>query len=370
MFRTPLYPFHERHGARFVDFAGWEMPILYTSIIAEHKHVRAAGGVFDVSHMGRLRIRGRGARRLLERALTRRVSDMQPGQCRYSLVCNEQGGVHDDVLVSRFEDDWLLVVNASNRRKIVDHLKPLAEQFKAEVEDQTLTTIMVAAQGPRVIELLSEYCEDIADIRRYRFIEMEVLLTRMIISRTGYTGEDGVEVILPANRTDDVVKMFESDDAVKDEHGEPIIRPAGLGARDTLRMEAGMPLYGHELGESLDPISAGLAFAVNLDKDQDANGEPFIGIQALQRIAAEGPKRKLTGLKFDGRRTPRQGATVKQGDTAIGEVTSGCLSPTLGHPIAMAYVDAAAADPGGAVQVELGAKTLDAQVVALPFYKR
>lgn len=345
-----------------VDFAGWEMPILFDSIHAEHHHTRDCASLFDVSHMGRIKITGRHARRLLERLLTRRVSDMKEKTCRYSLIYNDAGGVLDDVLIYRFRDYWLLVVNAANREKILDHIAANTADRVVKVEDITEKTAMVALQGPMVMDLLGKFSREVPTLKRYTFAVKNLLILEMTISRTGYTGEDGVEIIMGANMANMALKLL----AKEAPEGQQGVKPAGLGARDTLRMEAGMPLYGHELDESIDPISAGLNFAVSLDKDQDERGEPFIGIEALQQIAAEGPTRKLVGLKLDGKRTARQGMTVRSGDAQVGHVTSGCLSPTLGCPIAMAYVAAANSDPGTVLTLDVG----EARIVALPFYKR
>ncbi|MFW6059335.1 MAG: glycine cleavage system aminomethyltransferase GcvT [Phycisphaeraceae bacterium] len=366
MKRTPFYEFHKQHDARFVDFAGWEMPILYSSIIEEHQQVRNSGGLFDVSHMGRVKFSGRHARRFLEHVLTRRVSDMKENTCRYSMVCNEQGGVLDDVLIYRFPQHWLLVVNASNHAKLMEHFQRAKAQTEhvVEIEDQTESTAMVAVQGPKVMDFIGQFSSEVPTLKKFHFREKNLMVLKMTISRTGYTGEDGVEVILPAKMAGMALKllMSEKDDAV--------IKPAGLGARDTLRLEAGMPLYGHELDEQTDPFSAGLDFAVNLDKDEDENGESFIGQDALKKIKAEGPPRQLIGLAFEGKRTPRQGKAVQVGGAGKGQVTSGCLSPTLGHPIAMASVERGCCAVGDTVQVEVGAgKQTEAQVVELPFYK-
>jgi aminomethyltransferase len=364
--RTPFYNFHKDNGAKFVDFAGWEMPIHYGSILDEHKQVRDSGGLFDVSHMGRIKVGGRHARRLLERVLTRRITDMPEKACRYSLVCNEQGGVIDDVIVYRFEDHWLVVCNASNRDAVLAHLRASVGDMVVKIDDQTESSAMVAVQGPKVIEMISNFSKEIPTLKRYTFAVKNLLIVKMIVSRTGYTGEDGVEVILPSSMAGMAMKML-----IKDKPDQAIrVKPCGLGARDTLRMEAGMPLYGHELDAQTDPLSAGLGFAVSLDKGSQDGEEPFIGQTALQQIAAAGPTRRLVGLKLDGKRTPRQGMAVFRGDTQTGAVTSGCLSPTLGHPIAMAYVAADDAVEGTALSIDLGSARADAAVVKLPFYKR
>ncbi|NBC11160.1 MAG: glycine cleavage system aminomethyltransferase GcvT [Planctomycetes bacterium] len=365
--QTPFKKFHESHGAKFVEFAGWEMPIHYGSIIDEHKQCRESGALFDVSHMGRVKISGRHARKYLETLLTRKVSDMEPKTCRYSMVCNPSGGVLDDVLVYRFEEHWLLVVNASNREKLLAHFEAVKQDgsFVVEVEDQTLKTAMVAVQGPRVMEMIGKFSSEVPTLGYYTFCQKNLMVLKMTISRTGYTGEDGVEVILGAGMAEMAVKLLLKD--------AQTVKPAGLGARDSLRLEAGMPLYGHELDEETDPLSAGLKFAVSLDKDQSGDGPEvprFIGQDALEKIAADGPSRQLIGLKLDGKRTPRQGAVVQTGDGQSGAVTSGCFSPTLGYPIALAYVPRGSAAVGDTVGVVLGRNTLDAEVVKRPFYKR
>ncbi|MEX2212773.1 MAG: glycine cleavage system aminomethyltransferase GcvT [Phycisphaeraceae bacterium] len=370
MLRTPFYDFHVQHGARLVDFAGWEMPIMYRSIISEHQQVRTTGGLFDVSHMGRFKITGRDTRRLIERIATRRVSDMKDFTCRYSLVCNEQGGILDDILIYRFEDDWMLVVNASNREKILAHLQAVAaaEAPKVKIVDQTLTTGMLAIQGPRVIDQIARFSSEVPTLKRYSFCVKNLMIVKFTISRTGYTGEDGVEVIMPAKMPDMVRRMILNSG---DEESQQLMLPCGLGARDSLRLEAGMPLYGHELDEQTDPLSAGLGFAVALDKGDDGSGMgPFIGQSALKRIVAEGSRPKLVGLKLEGKRTARQGMAVKKGEVVVGKVTSGCLSPTLGYPIAMAYVDPALAEVDTALAVELSSQQVEAKVVKMPFYKR
>jgi len=370
LLQTPFYQFHLDHGAKMVDFAGWQMPMMYGSIHEEHKRVRTGGGLFDVSHMGRIKLSGRHARQLLERVLTRRVSDMKEHACRYSLVCNEQGGVLDDVLVYRFEYHWLLVVNASNREKILKHLNAHIGDWAVKIEDQTESTAMVALQGPAVMEKIGRFSTEVPRLKRYHFCIKNLMVMKLTISRTGYTGEDGVEIILPAATASMAMKLLLRDDGAANDPEKIGIKPAGLGARDTLRMEAAMPLYGHELDETIDPISAGLSFAVSLDKESHDHSQAFIGQEALQKIADQGPARRLVGLKLDGRRTARQGMDVCQGDDKVGQITSACLSPTLGYPIAMAYIDAQRLTVGDTATIPLGAQRVEAQVVKLPFYKR
>lgn len=361
--RTPFYDFHVSMGAKMVDFAGWEMPIAYKKgIIEEHKQCRNSGSIFDVSHMGRIHLSGRPAMECLEKVLTRKVSDMAVGQARYSLVCNESGGVLDDVIIARDSKNWILVCNASNREKIVAHLAAVRRKFDYDFDmsDQTESTAMVAIQGPKVIEKLSSMLpSEIRNLKKYHFTTVNMLVVKFTVFRTGYTGEDGLEIILPAKMAGMTMKML----GARLDAENATIQPAGLGCRDTLRLEAGMPLYGHELSEQTDPISAGLGWAVDLTKD-------FIGAQSLRKIHADGPTRKLVGLQLTGSRIARQGYAVFDGDTAVGEVTSGTLSPSLGKSIAMAYVDAAKSPVGTTLTVDLKGEKTPATVVELPFYKR
>lgn len=371
MLKTPLHQFHLDNAGQMVDFVGWEMPIRYSGILEEHRQVRTSGGLFDVSHMGRVKVTGRHSRKFLERLCTRRISDMQAGQCRYSLVCNEKGGVRDDVIVYRFEeDDFLIVVNASNREKLLGHFEAVraAGDLTVKIDDQTLDTAMIAAQGPKVIEMVSKFSKEIPTLKRYRFTVKNLVIVKLIVSRTGYTGEDGVEVILPANMVGMAMKMLLQGVDFKDPNA--IIKPAGLGCRDTLRMEAAMPLYGHELGEETNALSCGVDFAISLDKDQQERGEKFVGQDVLKRTAAEGgPARKLAGLALEGKRAARQGNVIKSGDREVGVVTSGCVSPTLGMPIAMGFVDRAKCELGTPVTVDTGRGVIEGKVVAMPFYK-
>lgn len=366
MRKTPFFDFHGQHGAKFVDFAGWEMPLTYGSIQEEHRQVRRAGGLFDVSHMGRIVLRGVHARRLLERVLTRRISDMKESSCRYALICNASGGVIDDVIVYRFTDQWLMVCNASNRDAVLEHLASHVGTWSVKIEDTTEKTAMVALQGPRVMEMIGRFSSEVPTLKRYAFCEKNLLVLKLTISRTGYTGEDGVEVLMGASMASMAIKLLYREAPDDD---DALLRPAGLGARDTLRIEAGMPLYGHELDLNTDPIAAGLDFAVTLDKEADGADEAFVGQCALRRIQAEGVRRRRVGLLVDGRRTPRQGMPVRVGDTVVGHVTSGCISPSLQRPIAMAYVDAAYAADGDTVNIVLQDQGVEAEITPLPFYR-
>lgn len=343
------------------------MPIMYSSILREHEHVRTHAGLFDVSHMGRVMFKGPEARRFLERICTRRLYDMVEGQARYTLICNERGGVRDDGLVYKFNDrEYMLVVNASNRIKLLDHFASHRGDLDFDVNDRTEKTGMIAIQGPKAMEIMSQFSTEVPTLKNYRFCVKKLMMSKIIISRTGYTGEDGVEVILPGTLAATAVKLMLSQAGAVAEQ----VKPIGLGARDTLRLEAGMPLYGHEMDEDIDPISAGLNFGINLDKDEHEQGEKFIGQDALKKIKADGPTQKLVGLKIDGKRTPRQDMKVVRDGNAVGHITSGCASPTLGIPIAMAYVPTELSEPGTTVQIDLGKVTVDAEVSALPFYKR
>ena len=360
--RTPFYDFHVSAGAKLVDFAGWEMPILYRSIVDEHEQTRKSGSIFDVSHMGRLSFSGRDAQNFLNRVLTRNVSDQAVGQSRYSLVCNEGGGILDDIIVSRDQKNWMMVCNASNRAKLVKYFGEFrrANSLDFDMVDNTEATGMVAIQGPKVVERLSQDLPtDLRAIKRYHFENVNAVFFKVTVFRSGYTGEDGVEIVLPAKMAAMAIKMLAGASSKPD----ATIKPAGLGARDTLRLEAAMPLYGHELSETIDPLSAGLGWAVDLTKD-------FVGAVALREIQQSGPKRKLVGLELEGKRIARQGAAVKSDEATVGEVTSGTLSPTLGKSIAMAYVDANHAAEGAQVMVDLKGTLNPAKIVKLPFYKR
>ena len=368
--RTPFHALHLEHKAKMVEFAGYDMPIAYGSIIEEHKQCRASAGFFDVSHMGRLRFSGRHARRFLDRVCTRQIFGMQPGMIRYSLICNARGGCRDDVLVYCVdEDEYLMVCNASNRHKLLGHFAEVKGDMAFKLEDETDSTAMVAIQGPKAMDLVSKMSSTIPTMKRYRFMIKNLVVIKLLVSRTGYTGEDGVEVILPSSMAKLALGMV-----LKDMGSETsVVKPVGLGARDTLRMEAGMPLYGHEITEDIDPVSAGLEFAIKFDKgmtggpDDERTGT-FIGQEALRKIKADGPARKLVGLFVEGRRSPRQGMKVLSGGKEVGELTSGCISPSLDRGIAMAYVPAAMAVEGAAFEVDLAGKgTTPAVATKMPF---
>jgi len=364
LLRTTLYEWHRSHGARLVPFAGWEMPVQYESIVAEHQATRTAIGLFDISHMGRLTFEGRDAIALLDLILTRHVAAMRPGQVRYSLVLNERGGTKDDVLIYRAAEPagpHLLVVNAANRTKIIEWIaaqKPA--QLDCTVTDRTLQWPMIAVQGPKSVELVKELTGwPVDELRYYRYRRFERAGRPAFVSRTGYTGEDGVEVVAEPEL---VVPLWNE---LVQRGGERGLRPCGLGARDTLRLEAAMPLYGHELDEETNPIEAGLAFAVSKDKDD------YIGKQAIEAVLRTGPRRKRIGLELPGRRIAREGYGLYNLEgQQIGQVTSGTFGPTLQKSIAMGYVPPECAEPGGKLAVDLRGNKIEATVVELPFYKR
>ena len=354
LLQTPLHDWHASHGGRMVEFGGWHMPVQYRSITEEHHAVRRAAGLFDIAHMGRLRFTGPDSVKFLNHLLTNDVASLKPGQVRYSLICNEAGGVLDDVLVTRFDGWHLLVVNASNRLKIVDWVERHRAGFDVQVEDMSAEWSMLAMQGPRSVELLAPLVgADIAGLKYYFGCEANVLGQRGIISRTGYTGEDGFEVILPNDHANKLWEMLIDRGAL----------PCGLGCRDTLRLEAAMPLYGHELSESIDPISAGLSFAVKLQE------KDFIGKAALV-AKPQPPVKQRVGLVLAGRRIAREGAQVLAGQVGIGEVTSGTFSPTLEKPIAMAYLERAAAIFDANANVDIRGQSERATIIKLPFYRR
>ncbi len=363
--KTPFHAFHLDHNAMMVDFIGWDMPMHYGSIIEEHQQVRHSGGLFDVSHMGRLRFKGRDACKFLDRVCTRQIHGMKDGQIRYSLICNERGGCKDDVLVYGVGNaEYLMVCNGANRTKLLEHFSQVKGDLVFKLKDETESTAMIALQGPKVMELFRSFSTEIPELKRYRFTTKNVLIAKILVSRTGYTGEDGVEVIIPASFAKKAIDLM-----VRHAEETGVVLPTGLGARDSLRLEAGMPLYGHEITEEIDPISAGLSFAVKLEKGYgDNEAQQFIGQEALIKIANEGAPKKLIGLKLEGKRTPRQQMAVLGGDKEVGTITSGCLSPTFGYPIAMALVSADC--DNDVVQINFGKKTIDAEVVSLPFYKR
>ncbi len=370
LLRTPFYDFHLKAGAKMVEYAGWELPLLYNlpggggGIIAEHEHTRKSASIFDVSHMGRLKFTGKNALPLLQKVCTRNLEKAAAGQCVYSLVCNESGGILDDVIVTRFEKHWLMVCNGANREKIKNWITRQMDvlNLQATTEDDTLQSAMVAVQGPKAVELLDELLPDpVSEIKRYHAHTMRMMMiVQFSVFRSGYTGEDGAELICGLSAANMAANFL-----LKSNKQHAILRPAGLGARDTLRLEAAMPLYGHELSEAVDPLSAGLGWAVDLAKD-------FIGCEALRGIGESGPARRLAGMFIEGPRAARQGMAVRSGGNTVGEVTSGAFSPTLKRCIALGYIDVgilAAATPPP-LTVDCRGTEIPATLTPLPFYKR
>jgi aminomethyltransferase len=359
--QTPLHEWHTAHGGRMVDFAGWSMPVHYSSIVAEHQATRTAATLFDVSHMGRLRFDGSDAAKFLDGMLTRRIDNSKPGQIRYSLITNDAGGILDDVLVYHMQDAggesyYWMVVNASNREKIVRWLTPrLADGGDVEFADLTESTAMIALQGPKAMAMAGAVLDwDPTRLKYYTGRESEISLHEGLVSRTGYTGEDGLELILPSVAAADVWGRLHEAGATA----------AGLGCRDTLRLEAAMPLYGHELSEEINPIQAGLKFAVN------TGGRDFIGRDAIERLSADASLPVRVGLELDSKRAPREGYPILAGDQPTGKITSGTHSPTLGRPIAMGYVASEHATVGTELNVDIRGRCEAARVVKMPFYRR
>jgi aminomethyltransferase len=358
--RTPLYDWHVSRKARMVPFGGWDMPVQYTGIVEEHRAVRSACGVFDISHMGRLVFTGPDALPFIQKLFTNDAATMKPGQVRYGLLCNEQGGVIDDVLVYRLPPIWLMVVNASNRPKVLDWIAAHKAGFDVQITDRTFDWAMIAVQGPKAIETCPE-----AGALRYYYADMTPVPDNVgdrILSRTGYTGEDGYEVILPAAQAEEFC-FWLTEKQVTWRYGFPVV-PCGLGARDTLRLEAAMPLYGHELGEATDPLQAGLGWAVKPNKGD------FLGRDAILKRQADPARPVRVGLEVEGRRAAREGTTVLAGGREVGKVTSGSFTPTLEKSIAMAYVEPPLSAPGTACEVDIRGTRAAARVVPLPFYQR
>jgi aminomethyltransferase len=353
LLRTPLYDWHVAHGGRMVEFGGWEMPVQYTGIVEEHNAVRNSAGLFDISHMGRFLFREGDAAAFLERLVTCSVASMKPGQIRYGLVCRDDGGVLDDVLVYRLPDWWGLVVNAGNRLKIKSWIEQQPGFAALGFADETARSAMFAIQGPQALSILQPLTSaSLSTIKYYYGVEAELDGVKVYLSRTGYTGEDGFEVIV----TDAVPALWQR-------LADAGCKPCGLGARDTLRLEAAMPLYGHELTESINPVTAGLVNAEKLKPPE------FIGKSALVEAARRTDRPVRVGLKLDGRRIAREGAEVFLDGSPVGVVTSGTFSPTLQQSIAMAYVDITAKN-ATQVEVDIRGRREVASVVALPFYKR
>lgn len=362
---TALDALHRSLGATMTDFAGWDMPLRYASERDEHNAVRTKAGLFDLSHMGEITVTGPQAVDLLNYALVGNIGTVPVGRARYTMICAEDGGILDDLIVYRLqEEEYMVVANAGNAQLVLDTITERAAGFDAEVRDDRDAYALLAVQGPESPAILASVTDaDLDGLKYYAGLPGTVAGVSALIARTGYTGEDGFELFVAPEYAEQLWKALAEAGAP---HG---LIPCGLSCRDTLRLEAGMPLYGHELTTSLTPFDAGLGRVVKFEKDGD-----FVGRKALEAAAERAetaPPRKLVGLVAEGRRVPRAGFPVVADGQAVGEVTSGAPSPTLGKPIAMAYVDAAHAEPGTAgVAVDIRGSHEPYEVVALPFYKR
>ena len=357
--KTPLYEAHVKAGGKIVPFGGYLLPVQYKEgVIKEHMAVRTQAGLFDVSHMGEILCQGKDALANLQMMLTNNFDNLTDGQARYSPMCNEQGGTVDDLIVyKKGDEDYFIVVNAANKDKdyqwMLDH--QFGEVTFTDVSDQYA---QLALQGPKAMEILRKLApeENIPKKYYHAVFDTEAAGIPCIISKSGYTGEDGVEIYL------DIARAQEMWDALLEAGKEEGLIPCGLGARDTLRMEAAMPLYGHEMDEQVTPLEAGLGFAVKMTK------EDFIGKKALEEKGE--PARKRIGLKVTGRGIIREHQDVYLGDRLIGHTTSGTHCPYLGCPVAMAVVDADCTEPGTKVEADVRGRRVEAQIVPLPFYKR
>ncbi len=357
--RTPLYEEHVRLGAKIIPFAGYLMPVNYPAgIVAEHTAVRKRAGLFDVSHMGELEVRGGDALGFVQQVVTNDVSAMAVGQCQYSVICQEDGTALDDCIVYRFPDYYMIVVNASNQDRDREWIRKFAPRFKTEVIDIGPQTAELALQGPASQKILQPLTDiDLDKVAYYHFAEGKVLGGRAIVSRTGYTGEDGFEIYVPNEAAVPLWRrLLEAGEA------EGIL-PIGLGARDSLRLEVGYCLYGNDLDENHTPLEAGLGWVTKLDKGD------FNGAKPLRAQKEKGVAQRLVGFELKERGFPRHGYTIRwQGEDA-GTVTSGLLSPFLDKGVGLGYVPAAAAKPGTEIEIVIRDKAVPAVVVRPPFYK-
>jgi aminomethyltransferase len=359
----PLKASHAALGASFTDFGGWEMPVRYSSDLAEHHAVREAAGLFDISHMGEIFVEGKQAASFLDFALVGAASEIAIGRAKYSLICNEQGGIIDDLIVYRLgQNAYLVVANASNKDVVASALEKRASGFDVEVKDESDAWALLAIQGPNSVKILSQITTaPLADLKYYAIFEVSIAEVNCLLARTGYTGEDGFEIYIPVESAE---KVFNEIMAAGEDQG---LLPTGLACRDTLRLEAGMPLYGHEMNLDVNPYQAGFGKVVRLDKPDD-----FVGKAALTKLSETPQAKVLVGIAGEGKRAARADyeVFVEGSDSPIGAVTSGALSPTLGFPVAMAYVASSKAATGTKLEVDIRGTRLPVEVVKLPFYKR
>lgn len=342
--RTPLYDTHVRAGARMIEFGGWHMPVQYNSLLVEHRAVRRSAGLFDLSHMGEFAFRGADTEKNLQRLLTNDVSSLAPGRAQYTLICNERGGIVDDVIIYRLDDEFLMVVNAANIDKDRQWLQSRLEG-DVVLDDQSDATGLLAVQGPSAALLVAQLADDpqaVEALPAFGAIRGAVAGVSCLLSRTGYTGEDGFELYCPADSLEILWNAIMEAGAAFE------LVPAGLGARDTLRLEARLPLYGNELNEETTPYQAGLGFAVKLDKGE------FVGRDALLHEKENGPHRRLVGFVMQERGgAPRTGYRVLHQGEPVGEVTSGSFSPSLEKDIGLAYVPPTLTEPGTELEIEI-----------------
>ncbi|MEO8207540.1 MAG: glycine cleavage system aminomethyltransferase GcvT [Chloroflexota bacterium] len=358
---TALVARHRELGGRLIEFGGWLMPVQYSGILEEHRAVRERAGLFDLSHMGELFVEGPAAGDALAAALISDPRSLAIGRAHYSMICAEDGGIIDDLIVYRLaESRFMVVANAGNATVVSDVLADRLGGWDAVLDDQSMTTSLVAIQGPVAASVLQPLTDvPLADLRYYAIAEGHVAGLPVLVARTGYTGEDGFEVFVEWDGADAVWSALTEGGTAAG------VIPCGLGARDTLRLEAGMPLYGNELGLDTNPFEAGLGRVVKLGKPGS-----FVGRAALARVAEQGIERRLVGLVITGRGIARHGYPVGRDGRQTGTVTSGTHSPTLGRPIAMAYVDPGDGEPGTILEVEVRNQAISAEVVSMPFYHR
>ena len=359
--QTPLHAEHARLGASFTDFGGWDMPVRYSSDLAEHQAVRESAGLFDISHMAEIFVTGSGSAAFLDYALVGHASAIALGKAKYSLICNAQGNIIDDLIVYRLADEeFLVIANAGNRAAVVDSLEQRANVMNFNgVKDSSDDFALLAIQGPKATSILQTLTDaDLSLLPYYSIGTGSVSGVDAYLCRTGYTGEDGFEILFSSDKAALVFNALIAAGTV----------PCGLASRDTLRLEAGMPLYGHELNLEINPYEAGLGRVVKLDRDAD-----FVGKASLTVLSTEDPDKQLVGLVGEGKRAARAEYVLYSSEDStvpIGEITSGALSPTLGYPVAMAYVESAWSEVGNTVSVDIRGTRLQMSVVKLPFYKR
>ena len=354
--RTPLFESHLDSGGRLINFAGWEMPVQYSGILSEVRKVREGSGMFDVSHMGRLELSGEGAQLLLNRVLSVDVSSIKVGRAKYNVICDDQGGIIDDCIVYRQVDQYLLIPNASNREAVIDWLTAnISDDIEVKINDVSSNTVMVAVQGPLSAGILSKHTTtDLTKLRLFSAVDAEFFGVEVFIARTGYTGEDGFEIIASSDYGSLIWKTLEDSG----------VTPCGLGARDVLRLEAGLLLHGNDMDRSINPYEAGLDYFVNNNRPE------YVARDSLASIREKGIVRKIVGLVIDGRSVARHGCFIFHDGEKIGEISSGSPSPTLNQNIGMGYIPVDLSKPDTKLGVDIRGKMTQATVVELPFYKR